>query len=316
MAGSTAMSGFGQAVQDYLALRRSLGHDLAEAARLLPGLVTYLDDNGESTLTTSVVMAWAMLPDAATSPTVWPRRVTAARGFARYMTGIDPKTEIPPLGVIPYRQRWRPPFIYSPADIVALMQATHQLLPSPLRAATYETLIGLLATTGMRIGEAIKLERSDIDWSAGVILIRESKFGKTRHVPVQSSTLEALEAFASRRDHLQLDQTKTNFFVSRNGNPLIYADVSETFRRLISTAGVGTCSSARPRLHDMRHTFAVATLLRWYRDGGDVQSRLPWLSTYLGHRDPRSTYWYLSAAPELLALAANRLEGIGPVIAP
>lgn len=310
------MSGFGQAVHDYLALRRSLGHDLADPARLLPDLVAYLDEHGEPTMTTSVVMAWAMLPDAATSPTVWPRRVTAARGFARYMTGIDPRTEVPPLGLIPYRQRWRPPFIYTPADIVGLMQQTHQLLPSPLRAVTYETLIGLLAATGMRIGEAIKLERDDIDWSSGVILIRESKFGKTRHVPVQSSTMEALAGFATRRDHLQPDRTKTRFFVSRNGNPLIYTDVSDTFRRLITAADVGTGSAARPRLHDMRHTFAVTTLLGWYRDGGDVQSRLPWLSTYLGHRDPRSTYWYLSAAPELLALAANRLENLGPVITP
>jgi integrase/recombinase XerD len=310
------MSAFGQAVEEYLALRRSLGHDLADAARLLPSLVSYLDDNGASTLTTSVVATWAMLPDAESSPTVWPRRVTAARGFARYMTGIDPRTEIPPLGLIPYRQRWRPPFIYTPADIVALMDQTHRLLPSPLRAVTYETLMGLLAATGMRIGEALKLDRSDIDWSTGVILIRESKFGKTRQVPVQLSTLDALRSFADQRDRLTTGSPMSSFFVSRNGNRLIYADVSETFRRLVDAAGVGARSSARPRLHDMRHTFAVATLLGWYRDGADVQSRLPWLSTYLGHRDPRSTYWYLSAAPELLALAANRLEGIGPVIAP
>jgi integrase/recombinase XerD len=316
MARISTMSCFGQAVQDYLTLRRSLGHDLADAARLLPGLAAYLDDNGESTITTRVVIEWAMLPDAELSPTVWPRRVTAARGFARYMTGIDPHTQVPPLGLIPYRQRWRPPFIYSPADIVALMQQTHQLLPSPLRAVTYETLIGLLASTGMRIGEAIKLERRDVDWSTGVLLIRESKFGKSRQVPVHASTLDALGTFASRRDRLQPDPVKQHFFVSRNGNPLIYTDVSETFRRLIKATGVGAHSSTRPRLHDMRHTFAVATLLGWYRDGGDVQSRLPWLSNYLGHRDPRSTYWYLSASPELLAHAANRLEGVGPVIAP
>ena len=310
------MSCFGQAVQDYLALRRSLGHDLADAARLLPDLAAYLDDNGELTITTPVVIAWAMLPDAESSSTVWPRRVTAARGFARYMTGIDPHTQVPPWGLIPYRQRWRPPFIYAPSDIVALMQQPHQLLPSPLRAVTYETLIGLLASTGMRIGEAIKLECNDINWSTGVLLIRESKFGKTRHVPVHASTLEALRAFASQRDRLQSDRTKQHFFVSRNGNPLIYTDVSETFRRLINATGVGAHYSTRPRLHDLRHTFAVATLLGWYRDGGDVQRRVPWLSTDLGHRDPRSTYWYLSAAPELLAHAANRLEGLGPVIAP
>ncbi len=310
------MSAFGQHVVDYLALRRSLGHDLDDAARLLPSLVAYLDDNAESTVTTAVVVAWAMLPDAASSPTVWPRRVTAARGFARYMAGIDPATEIPPLELIPYRQRWRPPFIYTPADIVALMDQTHRVLPSPLRAVTYETLIGLLAATGMRIGEAIKLDRSDIDWSTGVVLIRESKFGKTRQVPVQPSTLAALRSFAAQRDRLQPDRTKPSFFESRNGNRLIYTDVSEVFRRLLNAAGVGAQSSVRPRLHDMRHTFAVATLLGWYRDGHDVQSRLPWLSTYLGHRDPRSTYWYLSAAPELLTVAANRLEGVGLVVAP
>jgi integrase len=303
------MSPLEQALADYLRLRRSLGHDLAEARWLLPGFVAYLDAHGATTVTIEAALAWAQ--QAPTSPTgkttVGPRRMTAVRGFARYLSGTDTDTHVPPLGLMPHRARWRRPFIYSPADIDAVM--THaRRLASPLRAATYETLIGLLASSGLRIGEAIKLDRDDIDWAEGVLLIRESKFGKSRLVPLHPSSMHALAGYAEIRDRLQTRPGGPSFFVSLKRKRLLYADVWKTFRQLIDASGVGAGAPSPPRLHDMRHTFAVRTLLDWYRSVEDVQAKIPALSTYLGHREPASTYWYLSAAPELLALAAARQD--------
>lgn len=300
------MSALSDAAEQYLRLRRSLGHDLADAHRLLPRFVAYLDDVGATTVTVATAMAWAQVPDVDPDTTVWSRRLSVARGFARHMAGLDPDTEVPPLGLIPLRQRWRAPFIYSPADIAALM-AQARAMRWRLPAATHESLIGLLAATGMRVGEAIRLDRGDIDAVNRVLMIRDTKFGKSRQVPVLASTMSALNQYGRLRDRLCPRPATPSFFVSIRGTRLIYQVVQEIFRRHCNTAGVGAGITPPPRLHDLRHTFAVATLLAWYRTGEDVEARLPTLSTYLGHRDPRSTYWYLSAAPELLALAAGRL---------
>jgi integrase/recombinase XerD len=308
MAGSIAMSALERALVDYLQLRRSLGHQLAEAAWLLPGFVAFLDADGSPTVTIEAALAWAQQSNTGKVTTVGPRRMTAARGFARYLAGIDARTEVPPLGLMPHRQRWRRPFIYSPADIDTVMSQARSSIVPPLRAATYDTLIGLLAASGLRIGEAIKLDRSDVDWSDGVLLIRESKFGKTRLVPLQTSSMQALTDYAQMRDELQPRPKEPSFFVSRTRNRLCYGVVSQTFRQLINNAGIGAGAASAPRLHDLRHTFAVRTLLDWYRSDEDVQAKIPSLSTYLGHREPASTYWYLSAAAELLALAAARQD--------
>jgi integrase len=192
------------------------------------------------------------------------------------------------------------------ADIDAVLKQVSCSMLSPLRVSTYQTLIGLLVVSGMRIGEAIKLDRSDVNWDDGVLLIRESKFGKSRLVPLHPSTVDALAAHAELRDTLVPRPKEPSFFVSLTRRRLSYAVVSQTFRQLVDNAGVGTGAPSPPRLHDIRHTFAVRTLLEWYRSGQDVQAKLPSLSTYLGHREPASTYWYLSATPELLALAAAR----------
>ena len=303
------MRTLGQALSDYLQLRRSLGHEMTEAAWLLPGFVAYLDAHGSSTVTIEAALAWAQQANTdGRVSTVGPRRMTAARGFARYLAGIDAATEVPPLGLMPHRQRWRHPFIYSPADIDMVIERARSSIVSPLRAATYATLIGLLAASGMRIGEAIKLDRGDVDWPQGVLLIRESKFGKSRLVPLHASSMAALQDYAQLRDQLQPRPDGTSFFVSLTGKRLLYAVVSQTFRQLVDDAGVGAGAPHPPRLHDLRHSFAVATLLGWYRTGEDVAAKIPSLSTYLGHREPSSTYWYLSAAPELLALAAARRD--------
>jgi integrase len=305
------VSALEQALAGYLQLRHSLGHELAEAGRLLPGFVAYLDACGLPTVTIEAALAWAQ--QAPKSPagrvtTIGPRRMTAARGFARYLSGIDARTQVPPLGLMPRRAPWRRPFIYSAADIGTLLEAAGRTIVSPLRAATYQTLTGLLAASGLRVGEAIKLDRSDIDWAQGVLLIRESKFGKSRLVPLHPSSMRALGDYARLRDQLQPRPAEPAFFVSLNRTRLLYPVVQLTFRQLIDNTGIGAGAVSPPRLHDLRHSFAVRTLLGWYRTGEDVQAKIPSLSTYLGHREPASTYWYLSAAPELLALAAARRD--------
>jgi len=301
------MSALEQAMRDYLALRRSLGYDLAEAHWLLPSFVAFLETNGVDTVTVELSLAWAQQPPGRGGYSVAPRRMTIVRGFARYLAGIDPANEIPPLGLVPHRAHWRPPFLFSPAEVDILLAAAGSLAP-PLRAATYQTLIGLLAVSGLRIGEVIKLDRADIDWAEQVLLIRESKFHKSRLVPVQPSTLGALRSHGQLRDRLQPRPLTPSFFVSGRRTRLCYVVVAQTFRRLVDDAGIGAGAPSPPRLHDLRHSFAIRTLIGWYRSGQDVQARLPALSTYLGHREPAHTYWYLSASPELLALAAARQD--------
>jgi integrase/recombinase XerD len=302
------VSALEQALHDYLQLRHALGHELAEAGRLLPDFVAHLDAQGLDTVTVQAAVEWAQQSPTPGGNSVGPRRMTAVRGFARYLSGIYPGTQVPPLGLIPHRQHWRPPFIYTPAEIDTVRHLARQSIVSPLRAATYDTVIGLLTVSGLRIGEAIKLDRSDVDWARGVLLIRESKFGKSRLVPLHPSSMRALESYAGLREKLQPRPTDASLFVSLAGKRLLYPVVQRTFRRLVDTAGIGTEAPSAPRLHDLRHAFAVRTLLGWYRAGEDVQARMPSLSTYLGHREPACTYWYLSAVPELLALAAARQD--------
>lgn len=302
------MTALEQHLEDYLRLRRSLGHDLAEAGRLLPRLVDHMHQTGAEYLTIQAALAWALDRPAPAGTTVYSHRMTVTRGFARYMTGIDPRTEVPPLGLVPMRRQRRQPYIYTPADIQALMTQAGRSIPQPLRAATHRTLIGLLAATGMRVGEALRLDRGDIDWAEAVLLIRESKFGKSRNVPLHPSTTHALKRYARTRQELCPAPSTESFFVSLRGTRVIYETVWPTFRMLSAAAGIGADSAITPRIHDLRHTFAVRTLIDWYAQDADIQERLAWLSAYLGHRDPRFTYWYLSATPELLGRAAARLQ--------
>ena len=305
------MSALADTAAEYLQLRRLLGHNLDEAHRLLPRFVAYLDSIGASTVTIDAALAWATDGvDPAT--TNGARRMGIARGFARHMAGIDVHTQIPPAGLIPMRQRWRPPFLYTPADIDTLL-AGARAIRWRLPAATHETLLGLLAATGMRVGEALRLESGDIDQDNAVIVIRQSKFGKSRLVPILPDTLAALDRYVNTRDRLlRVERTTTRLFTSVRGTEVIYPVVQQVFRNLCDNGRIGVDAPHRPRVHDLRHTFAVTVLTSWYRNGDNIEARLPALSTYLGHRDPRSTYWYLSAAPELLALAAGKLTAFGP----
>jgi integrase len=234
-------------------------------------------------------------------------RLDVVRGFARYVQAVDPFTEVPPARLLPRCNARAAPHIYSAAEVSALIAATGRMRLR-IGRCTYATLIGLLAVTGMRAGEAINLDRDDIDWEHGFLTVRTTKFGKSREVALHPTSVAALAAYSRRRDELIPHPKSPSFFISRDGTRLLHTDVNRTFRHLVRDAGLkGLSYRSRPRLHDFRHSFAVATLLDWYRDGLDVAARLPLLSTYLGHVDPISTYWYLSATPELLALAAERL---------
>ncbi len=305
------MSALADTAAEYLSLRRSLGHNLDEHHRLLPRFVAYLDSIGASTVTVEAAVAWSAdgIDPASTNG---PRRMMIVRGFARHMAGLDERTEIPPFGLIPPRQRWKPPFLFSPTDIDTLMQAAGNrrwALPS----ATYTTLIGLLTATGMRVGEALRLDAGDINHADDVIVVRESKFGKSRLVPVQHDTIARVDDYLSARDRLlRVERTTSRVFVSCRGRPLIYPVVQQVFRHMCDRNGIGVGARRPPRVHDLRHTFAVRVLTGWYRTGENIEARLPALSTFLGHRDPRSTYWYLSAAPELLAYAAEKLGHLTP----
>jgi integrase len=295
------------AAEDYLAVRRALGFKLEPYGRLLASFAGYLERAGARVITTDLAVAWARLP-AGADPRWWNRRLGVVRGFARYLQAFDPGNQVPPADLLACRERRTTPYLYSPADIAALLQAAGRLRP-PLHAATYQTLIALLAVTGMRVGEACRLSKQDADLNAGVLTITRSKFGKSRQVPLHGSATAALRAYAARRDELCPAVTAPTFFISAAGTAVPASSPSKVFARLLGATGIqAPAGRRRPRLHDLRHSFAVATLLDWHRAGPEAQARLPVLSAYLGHVDPKSTYWYLQAAPELLALAAQRLE--------
>ena len=300
------MSALGQSVEDYLSIRRTLGYKLVDESRLLMDFAAFVDQHGGVAVTTELAVAWAMGPQGS-SPGWWATRLSMVRGFARHHQTIDPLSEIPPVGLLPRRNHRPTPYLYSDDDVVALLTAARTLTPQ-LRAATYETLIGLLASTGMRIGEAMRLDDSDIDWAGSVVTVNNSKFGRSRLVPVHSSTLDALRSYTDLRERLCPHPSAPSVFVSARAARLAHSTINHNFHRLLDQADLGRAAAGRrPRVHDLRHSFAVKTLLDWYRDGADVQGRLPALSAYLGHVQPSGTYWYLTAAPELLALAADRL---------
>ena len=301
------MTGIRQAIGDYLAVRRALGYKLEDHGWLLADFASFLEAAGATAVTTGLALAWATLPQDAL-PSWHAARLRVVRGFARHLLALDPATEIPPAELLAGRNRRAVPYLYSEADIAALMAATASLRPV-LHAATHKTLIGLLAVSGMRLGEVIRLDRADLDQDGGTVTIRDSKFAKSRQIPLHPTTLAALAGYGQLRDQLCPRPKTPALLVSTAGTRLISQGVHYVFARLARLAGLQPRSqSCRPRIHDFRHSLAVSTLLGWYRDGRDVQAMLPVLSTFLGHAKPANTYWYLSAVPELLALAAERRE--------
>jgi integrase len=294
------MSGLHKAVTAYLHTRRALGFKIQRAGMLLPDFASYLVTHKSAFITCRLACDWARHPVDG-HPAWWAQRLSLVRCFAKYLHAEDSRHEIPPVALIPSIKRRAVPAIYSARQLSALLAATRSLT-TPLIAATYETLFGLLASTGLRVGEAIALPQRDVDWREGLLVIRETKFGKSREVVLHSSVVRRLRQYAALRDaHHPRPQTLA-FFLSSAGTPLLYSNVQLVFQRLARKCGI------KGRLHDLRHTFATNTLLRWYRDGVAVDHYMPRLSTYLGHVDPKSTYWYLTATPELLAIVQRKLE--------
>ena len=301
------MTALREHLDDYLAIRRAVGFKLERSQLLLTDFVGYLESEGLNTITVDAAMAWAGLPPNGVSG--WhAHRLSVVRGFARHLCVIDPAHQVPPTGVFPTPKHSATPFLYSDADIAALMTAA-RAFGSPLRTATLETVVGLLAVTGLRIGEAPRLDRSDIDLGDGVLRVTNSKFNKSRLVPIHPSTADALAASASLRDRLSPQPANPAFYVSLAGTRLLYCNFHSAWLTMVEQAGLQARSAkCRPRPDDLRHTFAVRTLLGWYRSGENVAALMPRLSTYLGHVHPDNTCWYLTASPELLHLAVERLE--------
>lgn len=300
------MSGLRQAAIDYVALRRALGFKLRGQDRLLTDFIDHLDQTGAASITTAAAVAWATSPDV--SAVRWAQRLSVVRGFARHLRCLDPATEVPPVDAVLASRRRPTARLFSDDDIAAVLAAAGTLRPQ-LRASTYATLFGLLAATGMRVGEGIGLDRADVDLQAGTIAIDDAKFRKHRFLPIHPTTVAALAGYAQVRDQARPVPKSPAFFVSTRGTRLQDVCVHKAFNTVIATTGVrDEPGRGRVRVHGFRHSFAVATLRDWYRQGDDPAARLPTLSAYLGHADPAYTYWYLQACPDLLGLAADRLD--------
>jgi len=298
-----------EAAQDYVRMRRGLGFKLRHDERRLRRFVSFMERHNASHITTELALKWAMQP-ADAQPSTWGGRLISVRGFARYCSGADSRTEVPPVGLVSYRLRRATPYLYSEEEIRRLMAAAKALPPSGgLRGLTYCCLFGLLTVTGMRISEALALTRDDVDLQNGLLTIRGAKFGKSRLVPLHASTRRALARYAQRRDASLRRPSATNFLLSDRGQPPEVSTVRRVFYQLSRQTGLRGPSDRRgPRLQDFRHRCATEILVQWYRAGEDVERRLPLLSTYLGHVHISDTFWYLSGCSALLEQAARRLE--------
>ena len=298
-----------QAVEDYLALRRSLGFQLRDYGECLHEFVSFLKKHRAPQITSKLAVEYATQHEDE-KPASWARRLAIIRGFARYRGGADPRTEIPPLRLLRFRPQRAKPYLYSEDEIDRLLAAALKIAsPHPLQARTYYCLFGLLAVSGLRVGEAVNLQAQDVDWSEGVLAIRGAKFGKSRLVPLHPSTRMVLLDYAQRRDEVFARRPVAHFFVTSRGTKLEKTNLSRIFRELSRQIGIRKPDVRHgPRLHDFRHRFAIQTLLRWYRSGEQVTRRLPVLSTYLGHVNVSGTYWYLGSTPELMAAASQLLE--------
>jgi len=288
-------------------MRRGLGYKFQHQERRLTDFVAFMEERGASVITHKFALEWATLPlDRHSS---WALRLTDVRCFARHLSSVEPRTEVPPVGIFPALRRAKP-YLYTDSEVCGLLAAALALPPTDgLRRWTYHCLFGLLAVTGLRISEALGIQREDVDLEQGILTIRKTKFGKSRLVPLHPTTRNVLLGYATRRDEHLGPRCGPNFFVAERGGRLLLQYVHRVFWKLSRQIGLRDPKDhTGPRLHDFRHRFAVQTLLHWYRSGQDVELRLPALSTYLGHSCVRDTYWYLSACPELMEHAARRLE--------
>ena len=298
-----------EAAQDYLRMRRGLGFKLRHDERRLKRFLSFMEQHKASYITTDLALKWATEPVDA-QPAWWGERLTSVRGFARYCSGVDPRTEVPPVGLVSYRLRRATPYLYSLEEIRRLMAAAKTLPPSGgLRGLTYYCLFGLLSVSGVRLSEARNLELQDVDLNEGMLTIRGAKFGKSRLVPLHASTRRALARYAQQSDASVSQPSAANFLLCDSGRSPEVSTVRRVFYQLSRQTGLrGPSDRRRPRLQDFRHRFATETLAGWYRSNEDVERRLPVLSAYLGHGHISDTFWYLTGSSELMHQAVRRLE--------
>jgi len=313
------MKSLRDALPEYLAIRRALGTRLKEGGIALSHFLEFMEAEGAEVITLQIALRWAMLP-ADVQKATWARRLGQVRGFASWRSSFDPRTEVPPDRMLGARRLRNPPHIYTEKEVLALMAGAARLPKGKIRPWTYRTFLGLLASTGLRPGEALALNMKDVDLQTGILAIRETKFGKTRFVPLSESTQLALADYARRRESLCRQIRTEAFFLTPRGNRLRAESAQRTLAELSCAIGLrqpqmGGRLGRGPRLQDFRHTFATMRMIEWYRAGLDVSRELPKLSTYLGHVEICHTYWYLQAIPELLQLAASRLGGTGAGVA-
>jgi integrase/recombinase XerD len=287
--------------EEYLRLRRALGFRLVREGRMLAGFARYMEQQGTATVTAEHAITWAQLPQGV-HPGLWTQRLTAVRGLAAWLRLTDPATEVPPKGVFPGQGKRPAPFIFSGGDIAAMTAACGSLRPA-FRAATYTALFGLIAVTGIRIGEALAIPAGRIDLAAGLLPVMPAKTRCERILPLHPSTVKALAEYDELR--ARRHPAAATFFASARGTMLCHTPVMNAFREACAIAGI----PGRPRIHDLRHSLAVTALLEWYRSGEDIDAQIPALQGYLGHVSPRGTYWYVTAVPELMQLAAARAAG-------
>jgi len=305
------MTGLAKALDEYLALRRALGFKLHHTARELPKFVRFLECEGATFITTGLALRWAQEDPEASSVT-HADRLAMVRRFAAWRSAEDPRVEIPPVRLLPRRYQRPTPYSYSTGEVERIVSSAASLPSSSgLRGLTFSTLFGLLAVTGMRIGEAVALDRDDVDLRTGILCIRDGKLGKSRFVPVHATTSEMLGHYSERRDATLPSATVPAFFVSERGRRVSTGSSEDNFITVSFMIGLRSPAvdgrrGRGPRLHDLRHRFAVSTLVHWYRAGADVDREIPKLATYLGHKGPAEVYWYLQAVPELLELATER----------
>ncbi len=296
----------------YLTLRRSLGYDLREDESVLRRFVDFAASEGDAHISTELFLRWQGSFGKARRQT-WGGRYTMVRLFAEWLHGQDQRHEIPPRGLVPRRAKRPRPYIYSDTEIVSIVREAARL-PSiyGLRGLTYSTFFGLIAATGLRISEAIGLDSKDVDLAEGSLYVRSGKFGKDRLLPIESSVIEHLSAYATERDRL-LGHMPSPFFVKCSGERIGIDGAQYNFAQIGQRVGLREAQRAYgfghgPRIHDLRHSFAVRTMIGWYRGGKDPAREMIKLSTWLGHADPKDTYWYIEAVPELLELASQRAE--------
>ena len=296
-------------IKEYISMRQALGFELEHVEKRLFDFFSFMQDQRVSYITKEIAVKWAKKPKNA-RPSWWAKRLGLVRGFAKYWSAMDTRTEIIPVDLLPAKYERRIPYIYTKEEIDKLLGATKNLSSKlGLRPLTYYTLLGLISVTGLRISEAVSIKSENVDLRECVLTICESKFKKSRIVPIHISTRNKLKKYAIKRDYSIKGFSAPSFFVSDIGSTLTVHTVRRTFKIISHQIGLRAPSeSFGPCLHDMRHRFAVNTLINWYRSGVDVERNISKLSTYLGHAHVEDTYWYLSAVPELLALAGNRLE--------